>query len=118
MPDEVVSSTIVAGGTGVLRWKPIGRYTYVVRQVSHTGTITGATAVGSSATAVLRKAKIGGAFGRGQFISRTVAQGGVVAGEPPVEIQGGVEELRLEYSAATVGAAIEMTVFYDNPNPH
>lgn len=103
--DQTVSGTIGADGTKNLDFRTYGRDTYTVTQVSHNGTIAGATGVGASATASL--------FKNGHLVSRTVAQGGAIAGEPPVTLRGN-DFLRLRYTAAVVGAAVEMTVFYDD----
>lgn len=103
--DEVVSGVCDANGDGVLRFRSIGRASYTVRQVSHNGTIAGATVVGVNAVAGLYK--------NGHLIAPTVAQRGTIAGEPPVIIRG-QDVLELRYSGANPGAAIEMIVIYED----
>ena len=76
-----------------------------VEQVSHNGMVPGGIAVGSSATATL--------FKNNYLVSRTVAQGGVIAGEPPVKIRQS-DVLTLKYTGCVPGSAVEMTVFYDD----
>lgn len=106
--DEIIAGVCDANGDGALRFRTIGRAEYAVRQVSHNGTISGATAVGASAVAGLYK--------NGHLIAPTVAQGGVISGEPPVMIRG-QDVMELRYSAANAGAGIEMMVIYDDGLP-
>lgn len=106
--DFSVSGVVGAAGTAVLTFRPYGRRTNVVDQVSHSGALKGATSVGASALAILYK--------NGRFISRTIATGGTIDGPPPVTVQG-ADVLTLEYTGAVVGAAVEATFFFDDGQP-
>lgn len=107
--EETISGTVGASGTVSLTFgPPIGRRTYTVDQISHSGQIFGATSVGSLATANL--------FKNGAFVARTVPIGGTIDGPPPITMRGS-DRITLTYRNAVVGAAVEMTVFYDDGVP-
>lgn len=103
--DVVVSGRCDASGNGRLKLRTVGRETWSIQQVSHNGRIAGATAVGASAQCGLYK--------NGVLISPTVAQGSVIAGDPPVTLRG-QDLLELVYSGAAAFAGIEMLVIYDD----
>lgn len=104
--DESFSDTVNAAGTAVMTFRcPQGLTQVIMEQVSHNGRIDGAIAVGTSAVATL--------FKNGRLISRTVAQGGTIAGDPPITVRR-MDKVTLEYASCVVGAGVEMTVFYDD----
>lgn len=101
----VASGRIGAAGTATLRLPIVGRNPWTVTQVTVNGTVRGATAVGPSATC--------GLYLNGILVSRTVAQGGVIAGDPPTLVYPS-DRLTLEWAAGVVGAAVEALFQYDD----
>jgi hypothetical protein len=104
--DESFSDVVNAAGEATLIFRcPQGKRQVVMKQVSHNGTIQGAIGVGTTAICTL--------FKNNYLISRTVAQGGTIAGDPPVTVRQS-DVIALKYGACVVGAAVEMTVYYDD----
>lgn len=106
--EETVSGVIAANGTAVLRWAPYHRQTFILQQVSHSGQLKNSVSVGASCLAILYK--------NGRFISRTIATGGTIDGEPFIKVMGN-DVVTLEYTGGVVGAGVEATFFYDDGNP-
>lgn len=98
--DLPLSGTVAADGTATLSVRPYGRATWVVQQVG-----IDAPNVGGGAVGMIRK--------NGSPITPFVASGDAPAGEPYVTLRRN-DVLTIEWTAATVGAQVTATVFYDD----
>lgn len=95
-----ITGIVDAAGTVTLRVKPTGRQVWTVQQVG-----IHAPGVGGSAVGIIRK--------NGFPITPFVPQGDAPSGEPYVTLRPS-DTLTISWEAATVGAAVAVTVIYDD----